>query len=180
LPKLYILEQIAAFRAGERGLGGPLTAHDMFDEARTLTSTDLQRSVDYFSGMPFVSRVHVVETASVPETHWKYFVQVPDQGGAREPIGERIIETPANFHDYEYGAAHVDYVACVPPGSIARGALIAAKGAGSVAACESCHGASLEGADMPGIGIAPMRAEVSHLTLRDMIDVAAYAASRKP
>jgi cytochrome c553 len=177
LPKLYILEQIAAFRAGERGLGGPLTAHDMFDEARTLTPTDLQRGVDYFSGTPFVSRVHVVETASVPKTHWKYFVQVPDQGGAREPIGERIIETPANFHDYEYGAAHVAYV---PPGSIARGALIAAKGAGSVAACESCHGASLEGADMPGIGIAPMRAEVSHLTLRDMIDVAAYAASRKP
>jgi cytochrome c553 len=29
-------------------------------------------------------------------------------------------------------------------------------------------------------GAAPMRFEVSHLTLPDMIDVAAYAASRKP
>ncbi|MGH8114537.1 MAG: c-type cytochrome [Rhodanobacteraceae bacterium] len=97
----------------------------------------------------------------------------------------------------------------MPPGSIARGAVIAAKGKDSIAACEACHGAKLEGANLPGIGIAPplagrsptyivkelilfregkrsnasatpMRAEASQLTLADMIDVAAYAASRNP
>lgn len=208
LPKAYIAEQIAAFRAGERGLGGPATAHDMSDEARALTPADLQEAAEYFSGTPFVPRVHVIETASVPKTHWKYFVLVPDKGGAREPIGERIIETPANFDDYQYGSNRTPYIAYVPPGSIARGAVIAAQGKGPAASCQSCHGPNLEGQTMPGIGVAPplagrsptyiarelilfhegrrsdpaaapMRAEASALTVPEMIDVAAYAASRR-
>jgi cytochrome c553 len=209
LPKAYILEQVEAFRAGQRGMGGPETAHDMVEEARALTPADLQQAVDYFSSTPFVPRVHVIETASVPKTHWKYFVLVPDKGGAREPIGERIIETPVNFRDYENRDARVGYVAYVPIGSIARGTLIAAQGKGPAASCESCHGTKLEGRTMPGIGVvpplagrsptyivrelilfregnrsdpaaAPMRAEAAALTVPEMIDVAAYAASRKP
>jgi len=208
LPKTYILEQVAAFRAGQRGMGGPETAHDMSDEARALTPADLQQAADYFSRTPFVPRVHVIETASVPKTHWKYFVLVPDKTGTREPIGERIIETPANFHDYEYRGGRVEYIAWVPPGSITRGAVIAARGNGSAASCESCHGPKLEGQTMPGIGVvpplagrsptyiarelilfregkrsdpaaAPMRAEAAALTVPEMIDVAAYAASQK-
>jgi cytochrome c553 len=204
LPKAYILEQVAAFHAGERGIGGPATAHDMIDEARALTPADLQQAADYFSATKFVPRVHVVETASVPKMHWKYFVQVPDDGGAREPIGERIIETPANFSDYSLSDDRVRYVAYVPTGSIARGAVIAANGTGAAASCKSCHGTKLQGVgDIPYLagrsptyiarelilfrlgrrtnpGAAPMRAEVSQLTLKDMIDVAAYAASRQP
>lgn len=209
LPKAYILEQIAAFRAGQRGAGGPETAHDMVEEARALTPADLQQAAEYFSSTKFAPRVHVIETASVPKIHWKYFVLVADKGDAREPIGTRIIETPVNFNDYSLSDGRVEYVAYVPPGSIARGAVIAAKGDGSAASCESCHGANLEGQTMPGIGVvpslagrsptyiarelilfregkrtnpgaAPMRVEVSHLTLKDMVDVAAYAASRRP
>jgi len=209
LPKAYIVEQLAAFRAGERGLGGPTTAHDMFDEAQALTPADLQEAADYFSSTPFVSRVHVIETASVPKTHWKYFALVPDKSGAREPTGQRIIETPINFSDYSLSDGRVGYVAYVPTGSIARGASIAANGKGSAASCVSCHGAKLEGQTLPGIGIAPplagrsptyiarelilfregrrtdpaaapMRAEASALTVPEMIDVAAYAASQKP
>ena len=40
LPKAYILEQVAAFRTGQRGMGCPETAHDMVEEARTLTPAD--------------------------------------------------------------------------------------------------------------------------------------------
>ncbi|HKZ11475.1 MAG TPA: hypothetical protein VJL61_12330, partial [Rhodanobacteraceae bacterium] len=155
LPKAYILEQIAAFHAGERGTGGPATAHDMIDEARALTPADLQQATDYFSSTPFVPHVHVVETTTVPKTHWKYFVLKPDKGRRREPIGERIIETPVDFKDYEHSDTRVGYVAWVPPGSIARGAVIAAQGKGSAASCESCHGAKLEGQSLPGIGIVP-------------------------
>lgn len=204
LPKAYILEQIAAFHAGERGLGDPAIAQGMVDEARALTSADLGLAADYFSATRFVSRVRVVETATVPKTHWELYVRVPDKGRAREPIGERIIETPLNFDDYSRFDGRVRYVAYVPPGSIARGAAIASRGVGAAPACESCHGAKLE-----GIGIipplagrsptyiarelilfreskranpqaAPMVQEVSRLTLNDMIDVAAYVASRKP
>lgn len=209
LPKAYILEQIAAFRAGDRGMDGPATTHDMVEEARALTPADLQQAASYFSATKFVPRVHVVETTTVPKTHWKYFALKPDASGAREPIGERIIETPIDFTDYSLSDGRVGYVAWVPPGSIARGAAIAAKGKGAAAACESCHGTRLEGANLPGIGsvpplagrsptyiarelilfrlgrrtdiaAAPMRSEASQLTLPEMIDVAAYAASRKP
>lgn len=204
LPKAYIIDQIAAFHAGERGIGGPAIAHGMVDEARALTAVDLRQAADYFSATKFVSRVHVVETATVPKTHWKYFVLVPDKDRAREPIGERIIETPLNFNDYFLADGRARYIAYVPPGSIQRGAAIASKGVGAAPACESCHGAKLE-----GIGIipplagrsptyiarelilfregkrtnpqaAPMVQEVAKLTLKDMVDVAAYAASRKP
>lgn len=204
LPKAYILEQIAAFRAGERGMGGPATAHDMADEARALTASDLQQAAAYFASTKFVPRVHVVETATVPKTHWKYFALMPDQNGAREPIGQRIIETPVNFSDYTLSDDRVGYVAYVPPGSIGRGAAIAANGIGAAQPCVSCHGAQLQGlGDIPYLAgrsptyiarelilfregkrtnpaAAPMRMEAANLTLKDMIDIAAYAASIKP
>lgn len=132
----------------------------------------------------------------------------PDKDGAREPIGERIIEISDDHKLYRLGDERIGFVAYVPPGSIARGEVIATKGNGSVGACEASHGAKLEGQTMPGIGIvpplagrsptyivrelillrlgrrtdpsaAPMCAEASQLTVPEMIDVAAYAASRK-
>lgn len=209
LPKAYIRAQLAAFRAGERGMDGPATTHDMVDEARALSPADEQQAIDYFSATQFVPRVRVLEAETVPKTHWKFFVRVPDKNGTREPIGDRIIETPVNFEDYFHIDGHVRYIAYAPPGSITRGASIASKGAGSATACESCHGAHFEGANVPGIGIvpplagrsptyivrelilfrlgrrtdpaaAPMRTEVSQLTLPEMVDVAAYAATLKP
>jgi cytochrome c553 len=92
----------------------------------------------------------------------------------------------------------------VPPGSIARGAVIAARGTGAATACESCHGAKLQGMGIipPLAGrsptyiarelilfrlgqrsnpeAAPMQLEAAQLTVNDMIAVAAYAGSRKP
>jgi cytochrome c553 len=204
LPKAYILEQVAAFHAGERGIGSPAIAQGMVDEARALTSADLGLAADYFSATKFVSRVRVVETATVPKTHWELYVRVPDKGRRREPIGERIIETPLNFDDYARFDGRVRYIAYVPPGSIVRGAVIASQGSGAALACESCHGAKLQGVGIipPLAGrsptyiarelilfregkrtnaqAAPMVQEVSTLTLNDMIAVAAYAGSRKP
>lgn len=126
------------------------------------------------------------------------------QGQCTRTEGERTIETPVNFADYKFGSDRVVYVACVPAGSIARGAAIAVKGWGAAPACGSCHGGALQGVGaIPPLvgrsptciarqlilfcegkrsnpGAAPMRTEVSHFILKDMIDVAAYAASRQP
>lgn len=205
LPKAYILEQVAAFREGERRPPDP----EMPEEARNLDKADLQQAADYFSNLKLHPIRRIVETTSVPKTHWDGFVLAPDRDGAREPIGERIIEVSDDQKLYDLGDERVGFVAYVPPGSIEAGAKIAAQGRGSASACESCHAANLQGADLPGIGIAPplagrsptylarelilfrlgrrtnpgaapMRTEVSHLTLQDMIDVAAYAGSRKP
>jgi len=204
LPKAYILEQFAAFRIGQRGAGGPRTTQGMAEETRNVSDADLRLAADYFSTVKFVPHTRVTETASVPKTRWKYLVQVPDTSGAREPIGERIVETPVNFEDYQYRNDRAKYVAYVPPGSIARGAVIASKGNGVAAACQSCHGANLQGAGIipPLAGrsptyivrelilfrtgqrsnpqAAPMRVEASQLSISDMVAVAAYAASRKP
>lgn len=204
LPKAYILEQFATFRAGQRGTSLPRTTQDMRAEARAVTDADLQLAANYFSSLKFVPHTRVIETASVPNMHWNFFVQVPDEGVAREPIGARIVETPVSFNDYRYNNDRTAYIAYVPPGSIARGARIAAKGVHAAPGCESCHGANLQGVGMipPLAGrsptyivrelilfrtgkrsnpeAAPMVQEASHLTINDMIAVAAYAASRKP
>lgn len=198
LPKAYIIEQITAFRQGTRAV------EVMAREARSINDADLRLASDYFPTLPHTSRTRVIETATVPKTHWRDFVPVPNRGGARESIGQRIIETPADFKAFEAGDDHFEAIAYVPCGSIELGAVIASKGVGTAVACESCHGAKLQGvgnipplAGRPPIyivrelirfrlgqrtnpGAAPMRFEVSHLTLEDMIDVAAYAASRKP
>ncbi len=205
LPKAYIIEQIKAFRDGQRIPPDP----SMAEEARNLDDADLQQAADYFSNLKLPPIRRVVGTATVPRTHWDNFVHAPDHDGAREPIGERIIEISNDQKLYDRGDERTGFVAYVPPGSIEAGAKIAAAGTGAAPVCESCHGASLQGADLAGIGIAPplagrsptyivkelilfrlgkrnnpgaapMRAEVSRLTLKEMINVAAYAGSRRP
>jgi cytochrome c553 len=199
LPKAYIIEQITAFRQGTRS--APL---EMIREAQAINDADLDLASAYFSKLSYKPRMRVIETATVPETHWVDFVLVPNRSGAREPIGERIIETSTDIVSHVVGDYHVENVAWVPPGSITHGAMIASKGAGKALPCESCHGPTLRGVgDIPPLagrsptyivrelirfrlgqrtnpGAAPMRFEASQLTLKDMVDVAAYAASRKP
>ena len=204
LPAAYIIEQVRAFRSGERVTGRPETAKWMPAEARNVTDADLKLAADYFSKLTFKPWTRVIETATVPKTHVAHWMLVPDADGAREPIGERIIETSTDIARTELRDTRFGFVAYVPPGSIARGAGIASKGNGAAQACESCHGANLQGAGMypPLAGrsptyivrqlilfstgqrnnaeAVPMKLEASQLSVGDMIDVAAYAASRKP
>ena len=194
LSQAYLREQLQAFRGGQRD-------NDIMpQEVRNLGAADEQAAIEYFSKLKFASHTKVVETASVPKTHWREFQLTADHDGAREPIGERIIEVQPD--DGELGSERVIYTAYVPPGSIAAGEKIATQGINGAPACASCHGAKLQGVgDIPYLagrsptfiarelilfrtgkrtnaGAAPMREEASHLTLKDMIDVAAYAASR--
>ncbi|HEX5960417.1 MAG TPA: hypothetical protein VFY97_04125 [Rhodanobacteraceae bacterium] len=209
LPASYIIGQVNAFRSGERVTGRPETTRFMPAEARNVTDADLKLAAEYFSKLTFKPWTRVIETATVPKIHVAHWMLVPDADGKRESIGDRIIETSTDIARTELRDTRFGFVAYVPPGSIEAGARIAARGVGSAAACESCHGTDLRGADTPGIGVAPplagrsptyivrqlilfstgqrnnaeavpMRTEASHLTLQDMIAVAAYAASRQP
>lgn len=204
LPAAYIIEQVRAFRSGERVTGRPETAKWMPAEARHVTDADLELAAEYFSKLTFKPWTRVIETASVPKTHVAHWMLVPDADGKREPIGARIIETSTDIARTELRDTRFGFVAWVPPGSIARGAVIASQGKGAAAACESCHGPGLRGTgNIPPLAgrsptyivrqlilfrlggranpaAEPMRQETSQLTLKDMIAVAAYAASRKP
>ena len=204
LPAEYIIEQVRAFRSGERISGRPEMAKFMPVEARNVTDADLKLAAGYFSSLHYKPWIHVIETATVPKTHFAHWLLVPDAGGVREPIGNRIIETSTDMERTESRDTRFGFVAYVPPGSIERGAKIASQGPGGAPACESCHGSGLRGVgNIPPLAgrsptyivrqlilfrtggrandaAAPMRLEASHLTSRDMIAVAAYAASRKP
>lgn len=204
LPAAYIIEQVKAFRSGERTTGRSETARFMPAEARNVTDTDLDQAAEYFSKLKFKPWTRVIEAAMVPKTHIAHWMLVPDASGARDPIGDRIIETSTDVARTELRDTRFGFVAYVPPGSIGRGAVIATHGVGGAQACVACHGADLRGeGDIPplagrsptyivrqlilfhtggrnNVGAVPMRVEASQLTLQDMIDVAAYAASRKP
>ncbi len=198
LPLAYILEQIKAFRDGERA--SPI----MHEELSHVSVADLKRAARYFSSLRFTRWTRVIETASVPKTHMEYYGLAPTQGAGKEALGNRIIMVPVNPKLTWLGDTRSGYIAYVPRGSIERGAAIAAKGEGAAPACESCHGPNLRGAgDIPplagrmptyivnqlldfqdgkrrGPATLPMQQEVSKLTLNDMIAVAAYAGSLKP
>jgi len=78
LPAAYIVEQVRAFRSGERVTGRPETAKWMPAEARNVTQADLQSAAKYFSNLRFRLWTRVVETASVPKTHVAHGMLVPD------------------------------------------------------------------------------------------------------
>lgn len=201
LSRAYMLEQIDAFRRGLRGAHEPESATFMTSEVKRVGNHDIAQAVDYFSHLTFKPNARVVETASVPRTHWHDYVLEAEPGGRREPIGQRIIEVPVHPADYEHYDTHAGFIAYVPPGSVRRGARLANLGSGSVLACASCHGDRLQGMgtapplagrsptyiarqlllfatgqrDSPNA--APMRHEAEQLTLKEAISAAAYAAS---
>ena len=146
----------------------------------------------------------MVETDTVPKMRIANGIFLPVEGEAREPLGQRIIETPENveatevLRDDRYG-----FIAYVPVGSINKGAaLVMAGGGGKATQCTICHGADLTGLGLglrlarplsqlsraPALshaarhafrgGKGPMIPVVTKLTTDDMLAIAAYLASR--
>jgi cytochrome c553 len=128
------------------------------------------------------------------------FLVLEGAEAGREPIGQRIIETPEKTEETEVlRNPRSGFIAYVPPGSIRKGEALARTGQ-----CTLCHGADLEGlGPVPGIaGRSPsytvrqlfdmqqgarkgvwselMKPVVEKLTAEDMLSIAAYTASRAP
>ncbi|HEX5075390.1 MAG TPA: c-type cytochrome [Gemmatimonadaceae bacterium] len=210
LPEKYIIRQMAAFRSGQRGSPwhAPNKPADiMLGIADSATAAEVKDAARYFSRLGPRQRARVVEAERIPRVKpgtGLYFLA--DEGG-EEPLGERLIEVATDAERHELHDARVEYVAYVPPGSIARGQELAKRGvpgAKSMTACASCHGSKLRGAGpAPPIAgrapsyllrqlmgfaagsrstkdAAPMRAVAGELTLKDMISAAAFAGSLAP
>jgi cytochrome c553 len=204
LPAAYIIAQVDAFRTGARRSARAdwRTTGFMIGVAKTASDPEVEAAAHYFSALPFRSHVRVVEAATVPHHEVAGFIDARTPG-PEEAIGERIVEMPDNLTDFERRDPHASFRAYVPPGSIERGERLAVGGAQP---CATCHGEGRRGGESalgpPLAGRSPsylfrqlygfrsgaradagaevMRGVVGGLTRSQMIDLAAYAASRHP
>jgi cytochrome c553 len=171
--------------------------------AKAMTDDEIRAAAEYFWRITWTTAwIEVKEADVVPKTRIAQGMFIPLEGAdaGTEPIGQRVIEVPANTHQTEVlRNPRSGFVAYVPRGSIAKGEAVAARGQ-----CALCHGPALKGlGPVPSIaGRSPsymvrqlydmqsgarrgswtelMKHTVSTLSADDLIAVAAYAASRQP
>src|SRR5260221_7011612 len=145
----------------------------MIQYGKTMTADEIKEAAQYFGAMPWTPWVRVVETSTVPKMVSRGGIWIPVEGGAKEPIGTRIVETPENpEHTEILRNPRSGFIAYAPVGSIKRGeALARTGGGGKTEACATCHGPDLKGmGPVPGIaGRSP-----SYL-VRQMYDMQAGA-----
>jgi len=201
LPVEYMVRQMADFASGAR-----VDRYWMNPFAEAISPEASREAAEFFSALPPRDWIEVVETDTVPVTYTgdgrMYFV-LPD--GGTEPLGQRIIETPNEPPLATARHPYAQFTAYVPPGSLARGELLATTGdGGTTIPCAICHGEGLKGlGDVPrvagisalytmrqlydfqsgtrtGASAALMGATVANLSIDDMIALSAYLSSLDP
>jgi cytochrome c553 len=221
LPAGYMLQQLDDFKSGARraaGTWGPVDL--MVRVAEHGTRAEFMAAVRYFETQRLGPRVKVIESERVPRPRVVGLVYAAaerapgealaagaagEAGYADEALGQRLLEFAPDPVRHELRDDQLVYQAYVPPGSIERGAVLAAKGpAGPTTACASCHGKTLHGIGLvPAIAgrspssllrqlvalrtgarhgstSAPMQPVVAAMDIGAMIDAVAYAASLSP
>lgn len=207
LPSEYIVQQVRDYQSGLRRSSEPNAGPHlrMLSTSMNVNSEDLQSAARYFSALKYRPWIKVIESDMAPKSEvvigsmWAAVA-----GAGMEPLGQRIVEVPADLHLTELRDPRSGFVAYVPPGSIARGEKLSTTGDGKTLPCVSCHGPDLRGIGLipplagrstqylvrqlvdfqrgsrKGLAGQPMKEVVGQLTLDDMIALAAYAASREP
>jgi cytochrome c553 len=203
----YFLHQMNEFRDGLRKSADSRKTNTnlMGSIAKAMTDEEIKAAADYFSSMKWTPWIKVVETETVPKTRISVGMFLPLDNGEKEPLGQRIIETPEQPEATEVlRDPRSGFIAYAPIGSIKKGEQLVTKGNGKTVACGACHGADLKGlGPVPGIaGRSPsylvrqmydmqqgtrkgtwtelMKPVVSGLTEDDMLNIAAYTSSRTP
>ena len=212
LPVSYFIQTMNDFRAGLRKSAESRKANTnlMIGYAKAMTPEEIKAAADYFGAMKWTRWIRVVEASTVPKVVSRGGIWVPVEGGGKEPLGVRIVETPEDPERTEIlRDPRSGFIAYVPVGSVKKGETLA-KSAGKPGAggrtetCSVCHGADLRGlGPVPGIaGRSPsylarqlydmqvgarrgewtdlMKPVVADLTNEDIVNVAAYVASLNP
>src|SRR5262245_5673128 len=200
LPAAYLARQLADFASGARK-----GAANMLTFSKAMSTEEVKAAADYFAALPVKRWTRVVETETVPKTHFHGTRRMPLSEGGSEPIGKRIIEVPEDPVRVELRDPNSGFVAYAPPGSLAKGLnLVATGGSGKTVACTICHGPTLKGiGEVPSIaGQSPvtiarqlhlfatgeragawaplMKAVVEKLSNEDIVAISAYIASLDP
>ena len=172
-----------------------------------ISRDEIRAAGDYFAALkPTAGYNTVVETDTVPKSYvGAGGMRFAAADGAKEPIGERIINLPKDEAEAKLRDPHSGFTDYVPTGSIAKGQALVATGAdGKSIPCALCHGPNLGGmgevppitgrtatyifrqlADIQsggrkGTSVSLMKPVVANLTPADMIALAAYLESRNP
>ena len=207
LPYSYFVQTMMDFKNDKRKSTDTRKANTnrMIAFAKAMSDDEIKAAAQYFGAIRWTPWIRVVESDTVPKTRiagGMFLVEEGAQAG-KEPIGQRIIETPEKTEDTEnLRNPHSGFVAYVPPGSIKKGEALVTTGAGKTTQCAVCHGANLQGmGPVPGLaGRSPsylvrqlydmqqgtrkgewtdlMKPVVAKLTPEDMISIVAYTASR--
>jgi cytochrome c553 len=207
LPAAYIEQQVADIKSGARRSAEPRMSppNNMILVAENATEEEVKSAAQYFSSLKLKPWIKVIEAETVPKTKVSGSMLVLADGGGKEPIGNRIIETPVNQEQTELRDDAAGFIAYVPVGSIKKGeALVTTGGAGKTVQCGICHGPDLRGlGPIPRLaGRSPsqlfrqlydfqhgtrkgpwsdlMKAPVAHLSESDLVSIVAYLASRQP
>ncbi len=207
LPAAYIIQQVQDYNNGLRKSSEPSMGPPdaMLKLAKASNEEEVKIAAEYFSKLKYKPWIKVVEAKMVPKTRVAVGMLIPLEGGAMEPIGERIVETAQILEATENRDDASPFVAYVPVGSIKKGeALVTTGGSGKTLRCSICHGTDLKGlGNVPFLaGRSPsylmrqlydiktgnrhgpwsplMKEAVANLTTEDMINIVAYVSSRMP
>jgi cytochrome c553 len=185
--------------------GGSYRPVDLMHEvAENAADADIANAAEYFARQMLRPRVTVIERRRIPHMQVRGWIYVIDPRGGDENLGQRLLEWAPDLGRHEKRDDEMRYRAFVPPGSVERGREIAMAGAargGGTQPCTTCHGEHLRGMglipslagrspsyllrqlvafktkDRDGATSLPMQAVAAELGIRDMIAVAAYAAT---
>jgi len=207
LPVEYFIAQVKAFRDGTRKsfVDGRAPTINMTNSAKAMQDDEIIAAAKYFAALPPQSFVRVVETSQVPKSEIAGWLFKFNPEGEKEPLGERILEGPEDFGQFELRDPASTYIAYVPEGSIALGKRLAQTwGDSQELECSSCHGPGYKGKeDVPSIaGRSPtsvvrqlydfksgarrggksseMDKVVKYMKNSDMLALAAYLGSLTP
>jgi cytochrome c553 len=207
LPVSYFVHQMHDFRNGLRKSADARKKNTnlMIAYAKAMTDDEIKAAAGYFGAMKWTPWIKVVETDTVPKTRISVGMFLPLEGNGKEPLGQRIIEVPAQPDATEVlRDPRSGFIAYAPVGSIRKGEALVTTGAGKTVQCGMCHGADLKGlGPVPGIASRSpsylvrqmydmqqgarngewtdlMKPVVSRLSEEDMLNIAAYASSRTP
>ncbi len=195
----YMARQLREMKAGTRKSAEPRkhNAQQMVDFAKAMSEAEIVEAAAYYASLPPTVAIKVVESASVPKMRSQEGMWLPHEDRTRQPIGVRVIETPANVDREQLRDPRAGFIVYVPVGAVARGRRLA-----STLGCEGCHGAGLRGSvdETPAIAgrspsylarqlydfqqgarhgemAAAMQAVSANLTAGDIVNLTAYTAS---
>ncbi len=202
----YIIEQMHEFRDGNRMNN---RAPVMVEMAKDISEDELKEAADYFASIkaPQQKWITVVEGKTAPKNHvGNGGMRFKDEGSETVPIpANMIFEVASDGEAAELRDQHAGFIDYVPEGSVKKGEALAASGGnGKTIQCSICHGADYKGiGDVPrlagrgayylirqlndirmgtrkGNPVALMKPVVEKLSDEDIVNLAAYMASRQP